>query len=552
MASFDNYTVNNYPIKKIVRWLWLSSRDNRLQAILNTVIGLLDVVVSLASVWAVQRAVDIASHNIDGDVIMAVIVMALLVLCSFALGIAALWVRNILGIKAQNRMQQRMLGRILHLEWRGRESMHSGDVINRLEQDVNTVVDFMAETLPNAVSVVMLFVGAFCYLFLLDHTLALLIVVVTPFFLVLSKFYMKRMRALSRDVRSSDSKVQSLLQESVQNRILVKTLEGENAVIGRLGGQQRELHGKVVRRTKFSMFSNLMVNVGFSLGYLLAFAWSALRLSAGTLTYGGMTAFLQLVNRIQNPARDIAKLAPKFVHVLTAAERLMLFEDMPVEVDGTPEALQGPCGIMVDNVSYAYADEPDVSILRNLTFDFRPGTCTAVLGETGTGKTTLLRMILALVRPSVGDVYIYNKVKRMVVSPLTRCNFIYVPQGNTILSGSIRDNLLLGNGEATESQMYKALDDACAGFVRDLPEGLDTVFSENGGGLSEGQAQRICIARALLRDCPIMILDEATSALDPNTEKQLLRNLLAKSLRTVIVITHRPAVMEYCDNTLRL
>lgn len=140
----------------------------------------------------------------------------------------------------------------------------------------------------------------------------------------------------------------------------------------------------------------------------------------------------------------------------------------------------------------------------------------------------------------------------MAVSPLTRCNFIYVPQGNTILSGSIRDNLLLGNGEATEVQMYKALDDACAGFVRDLPEGLDTVFSENGGGLSEGQAQRICIARALLRDCPIMILDEATSALDPNTEKQLLRNLLAKSSRTVIVITHRPAVMEYCDNTLRL
>lgn len=537
---------------KIVRWLWQSSRDNRLQAILNTLIGLLDVVVSLASVWAVQRAVDIASHNVGGDVMMAVVVMALLVLCTFALGIAALWVRNILGIKAQNRMQQKMLGRILHSEWRGRESMHSGDVINRLERDVNTVVDFVAETLPNAVSVVALFVGAFCYLFLMDHTLALLIVVVTPLFLILSKFYMKKMRMLARDVRQSDSQVQSILQESVQNRILVKTLEGEDAVVGRLGGQQQELRRKVVRKTKFSMFSNLMVNVGFAFGYLLAFAWSALRLSAGTLTYGGMTAFLQLVNKIQNPARNIAKLAPQFVQVLTAAERLMLFEDIPMEENGNPIALQGSCGIMVDKVSYAYADDPDTPILKNLTFDFKPGTCTAVLGETGAGKTTLLRMILALVRPDAGHIYIYNKVKRVKVSPLTRCNFIYVPQGNTILSGSIRDNLLLGNSEATDAQMYKALDEACAGFVRDLPDGLDTIFSENGIGMSEGQAQRICIARALLRDCPVMILDEATSALDTNTEKRLLRNLLAKSSRTVIVITHRPAVMEYCNNTLRL
>lgn len=544
--------LNNYPIMKIVRWLWQSSRDNRLQAVLNTMIGLLDVAVSLASVWAVQRAVDIASHNIGGDLIMAVVIMALLVLCTFALGIAALWVRNILGIKAQNRMQQKMLGRILHSEWRGRESMHSGDVINRLEQDVNTVVDFVAETLPNAVSVVSLFLGAFCYLFLMDHTLALLIVIVTPLFLILSKFYMKKMRVLSRDVRRSDSRVQSLLQESVQNRILVKTLEGEDAVVGRLGGQQEELHRKVVRKTKFSMFSNLMVNVGFALGYLMAFAWSALRLSAGTLTYGGMTAFLQLVNRIQNPARNIAKLAPQFVQVLTAAERLMLFEEMPLEERGRPVELKGPCGIMVENVSYAYADEPDTPIFRNLTFDFKPGTCTAVLGETGAGKTTLLRMILALVRPGSGDIYIYNKVKKVRVSPLTRCNFIYVPQGNTILSGSIRDNLLLGNGEATDAQMYKALDEACAGFVRDLPDGLDTVFSENGVGMSEGQAQRICIARALLRDCSVMILDEATSALDPATEKRLLRNLLAKSSRTVIVITHRPAVMEYCSDTLRL
>lgn len=536
----------------IVKWLWQSSRHNRLQAILNTVIGLLEVVVSLASVWAVQRAIDIASHIREGDVVWAVLLMGTLILCNFALNICGVWVKNILGIKAQNRMQRKMLGRILHSEWQGRNSMHSGDVLNRLEQDVNTVVNFVAETLPNTVSVFALFVGAFFYLFSMDHTLAMIIVVVCPFFLVMSKIYVRRMRQLSREVRESDSVVQSLLQESVQNRVLVKTLESEDVVVDRLDNEHKALQKRVVKKTRFSVFTNLLVNIGFALGYLIAFAWSALRMSEGSLTYGGMTAFLQLVNKIQTPARNLTKLAPQFVQVFTAAERLMLFEEVPLEEQGSPMELEGPCGIAFENVSYAYADEPDSPVVNNLTFDFKPGTCTAIVGETGAGKTTLLRMILSLVHPTKGSIYIYNKEEKVEVSPLTRCNIIYVPQGNTMLSGSIRDNLLMGNVDATDQQMYAALDDACAGFVRDLPEGLDTVCSEQGGGLSEGQAQRICIARALLRNRSLLILDEATSALDPQTERNLLENLLEDKSHTVIFITHRPAVLEYCDNSLNV
>lgn len=541
-----------YRAKTIVKWLWQSSSDNRLQAILNTAIGLAQVVVSLASVWAVQTAIDIASHNKEGDVISAVLVMAGLVALNFVLNISSVWVRNILGIKAQNRMQRRMLGRILHSEWQGRDSMHSGDVLNRLEQDVNNVVNFVAETLPNAVSVVALFLGAFVYLFTMDHSLALIIVVMFPIFLVLSKIYMGKMRQLTREVRESDSQVQSLLQESVQNRILVKTLESEDEIVDRLSDQHSTLREKVVKKTRFSVISNLIVNVGFATGYLVAFAWSALRMSVGSLSYGGMTAFLQLVNKIQNPARNLSKLVPQFVSVFTAAERLMLFEDIPLEEKGEPIEVEGPCGIQINEVSFAYPDDPDTPIIDKLSFDFKPGTCTAIVGETGAGKTTLLRMILALIRPDSGNVYIYNKVERFIVSPLTRCNITYVPQGNTMLSGSIRDNLLLGNVDATEEQMYEALDEACADFVRELPDGLDTEMTEQGGGLSEGQAQRICIARALLRNSPLMILDEATSALDPETEKKLLNNILENNSRTVIFITHRPVVLRYCDTSLNL
>lgn len=541
-----------YRAKTIVKWLWQSSSDNRLQAILNTAIGLAQVVVSLASVWAVQTAIDIASHNKEGDVISAVLVMAGLVALNFVLNISSVWVRNILGIKAQNRMQRRMLGRILHSEWQGRDSMHSGDVLNRLEQDVNNVVNFVAETLPNAVSVVALFLGAFVYLFTMDHSLALIIVVMFPIFLVMSKIYMGKMRQLTREVRESDSQVQSLLQESVQNRILVKTLESEDEIVDRLSDQHSALREKVVRKTRFSVISNLIVNVGFATGYLVAFAWSALRMSVGSLSYGGMTAFLQLVNKIQNPARNLSKLVPQFVSVFTAAERLMLFEDIPLEEKGESIEVEGPCGIQINEVSFAYPDDPDTPIIDKLSFDFKPGTCTAIVGETGAGKTTLLRMILALIRPDSGNVYIYNKVERFIVSPLTRCNITYVPQGNTMLSGSIRDNLLLGNVDATEEQMYEALDEACADFVRELPDGLDTEMTEQGGGLSEGQAQRICIARALLRNSPLMILDEATSALDPETEKKLLNNILENNSRTVIFITHRPIVLRYCDTSLNL
>ena len=541
-----------YSIGRISRWIWDSSRDNRLQAILNTSIGLLDVALALLSVWTVQRAIDIASHQLDGDVIMAVVWMALVISGTFVLDFCSTWVKNYYGVRAQNRMQRRMLGHILHSEFQGRNSMHSGDVINRLESDVNTVVNFVAETIPNAVSVFCLFVGAFVYLYSLDNRLAIIIVIMFPLFLLVSKIYVSRMRELSRDVRNSDSMVQSLLQESIQNRILVKTLEGEDTIIDKLTTQHDVLHRKVIRRTKFSVFSSMLVSIGFASGYIVAFAWGALRLAAGTLTYGGMSAFLQLVNRVQRPARALTNLAPQFVSVFTAAERLMILEDVPLEKQGKQIPLAGPCGIAVRDVTYAYPETPDKIIIRNLSFDFKPGTCTAVMGETGAGKTTLIRMILALLKPVEGSVNIYNVVKDIPVSPQTRCNIIYVPQGNTMMSGTIRENLQMGNVDATDDEMYEALDVACADFVRSLPDGLDTEFSEQGGGLSEGQAQRICIARALLRNCPLMILDEATSALDGETEKKLLNNLLTDKSRTIIFITHRQVVLDYCDASLHL
>lgn len=540
-----------YGFRVIGKWLWQAWRGNRLQAVLNAAIGILSVVVSLSQVWAVQHAIDVASHNEQGSIYLAVALMGVLILCSFGLSISTIWIKNILGIKAQNRMQQLLLDRLLRSEWHGKESLHSGDVLNRLEIDVATVVTFLTETLPNTLSVLALFLGAFFYLFSMDKVLALVTVGIIPLFILLSRIYIAQMRRLTKQVRSSDSKVQSILQETIQNRMLIKTLESDETMVGRLENTQSELRQNVVKRTAFSVFSHIILNFGFALGYLIAFLWAAVRMSAGTLTFGGMTAFLQLVNRIQNPARNLTKLAPAFVGVFTAAERLMELEENPLEEQGAPIEIAAPCGIRLRDVCYAY-DAADGMVIDHLSFDFKPSTCTAVLGPTGAGKTTLVRLLLALIRPQAGNAEIYSSAASHELSPRTRCNFVYVPQGNTLMSGTIRDNLRLGRLDATDDDMLRALHQSCADFVADLPDGLDTVCAENGGGLSEGQAQRIAIARALLRNRPVMLFDEATSALDPETERRLLKNLLADSHKTIIFITHRLAVVDYCDQTLTI
>ncbi|MDD6379696.1 MAG: ABC transporter ATP-binding protein [Prevotella sp.] len=540
-----------YTAREIFRWLWNAWKGNRLQAVLNAVIGLVSVVVSLSSVWAVQHAIDVASHATEGNIYWAVAIMGGLILCDFALNIASVWVQNILGVKAQNRMQQQILDRLLRSEWHGKESRHSGDVLNRLEFDVNSVVVFLTQTLPGALSTLALFLGAFIYLCNLDWRLALVITFMIPLFVLVSKIYVRQMRNLTREVRNQDSKVQSVLQETVQNRMLIKTLESDSAAVHKLEGTQSVLRRKVVKRTVFSVFSNLVLNFGFALGYLVAFLWAAIRMSGGVLTFGQMTAYLQLVNKIQSPARQLTKLVPAFVGVFTAAERLMELEEDPLEEQGDPIVLDAPCGVRLNNISYAYTDA-DEDVIHNLNFDFRPGSCTAVLGETGAGKTTIVRMILALLKPQKGRVELYNDKECREMSPRMRANLVYVPQGNTLLSGTIRDNLRLGKLDATDEEMRAALHKACADFVMDLPDGLDTQCAEQGGGLSEGQAQRISIARALLRDRSIILFDEATSALDPETERHLLQNLLKHNDKTIIFITHRLAVVDYCDQTLKI
>lgn len=533
-------------------WFWRSSRGLRLQAVLNAFIGIVSVVLDFAFIYATKWTIDIATNRAEGSLRMAAYALVAIMLSKITLGFARKWVSALLGVRSQNILQQRIFAHLLQSEWNGQEDRHSGDTLNRLERDVRDITSCITETFPSLLEVSFRLVGAFFYLFYMDARLAVLIVCIVPCFLVLSKVYVRKMRAITRDIRTTESKVQSILQESIQHRPILKTLERTGTMIEKLMSTQSLLRSHVRHRAVFSSFSSTLLSIGFGTGYLVTFLWGVNSLQAGTITYGMMISFIQLVGQIQGPFRDMTRFVPILISTLTASERLMELQDVPLEDDSNPITFKNGAGVRLSDVSFQYRDNGRL-ILSHFSCDFPKGSTTAILGETGAGKTTLIRLILALLKPSEGMIEMYDGTETVKISPRTRNNLVYVPQGNTLFSGTIRENLLLGNPDATEEDMREALETACAGFVMNRPDGLDAICGELGAGLSEGQAQRIAIARALLRKGSVLLLDEATSALDMHTEQELLKNLSSREAgQTIICVTHRPAVIEYCTQVIEM
>ena len=538
--------------RELFGWMWRASKGLRLQSVLNALIGILSVILDFAFIYATKWTIDIATNRAEGSLRVAAYALAAIMLSKILLGFARKWVSALLGVRSQNILQKRLFAHLLKSEWSGQEGRHTGDTLNRMGQDVRDLTACITETIPSLLEVLFRLVGAFLYLFYMDPRLACLVVCIVPCFLALSKLYVRKMRAITRDIRSTESQVQSILQESIQHRVVLKTLERTGTMIERLVETQAHLRSHVRHRAVFSSFSSTLLSIGFATGYFVTFLWGVDSLQAGIITYGMMISFIQLVGQIQGPFRDITRFIPILVGTLTASERLMELEDEPLEDDSAPISFDRGAGVRFSDVSFRYK-KSGRHVLSHFSYDFPKGSTTAILGETGAGKTTLIRLILALLKPEEGNVEMYDETRAVVVSPQTRNNLVYVPQGNTLFSGTIRDNLLLGNPDASEHEMKSALETACADFVLEHPYGLDAVCGEHGAGLSEGQAQRIAIARALLRKGSVLLLDEATSALDTRTEQQLLKNLSSTDEgRTVICVTHRPAVIDYCSQVIEM
>ena len=542
------------PIPKILLFLSKHLKAHRLQVSLNIIVGSALVALDLSFVWASKLAIDIATHATRFATLkQAFVLIACIMLVRITLVVLSRWIRSLLGVKAQNSMRIKVFSHLLRCRWEEMKKYHTGNLTNRLERDVTDIVNFITESVPSFVTTSLQFIGAFLFLFFMDSTLACIVVLVIPFFLISSKLYFKKMRKLTHDVRDDESRIQSTLQETLGHAMVVKTMRRVEHFIGQLSGQQKQLHGRVLTRTKYSSVSAGLLSIGFATGYFIAFAWGTVSLQRGLISYGALLAFIQLVGQIQLPVRNLSRFIPIFITSFTAAERLMDVEDIELEDQTEPIELQGPLSIRLEGVTFAYG-EGSRKIFSQFDHTFKAGSVTAIMGETGAGKTTLIRLLLSLVRPLEGRIMVIDANKQPhLSSPALRGNFAYVPQGNSLFSGTIRTNLWLGNPQATDDEMREALHLAAADFVFQKSKGLDTPCGESGDGLSEGQAQRIAIARALLSKGQIYIFDEATSSLDAQTEKTVLKNIIeARPNATHIFITHRQEVLRYADQTISL
>lgn len=539
-------------ILKYVRWLWSHSVGARGAVLLNILLGSVNVGLNLLFIFLCKRLVDIATGVVAGSLGQYTVFVLSVVVLRLVVSTINVRVENLTNSKMNFIIRKGLYSNLLYAEWLGKEKRHTGDTVNRLESDVSTVTNVIVSDFPQIFTTLVQLVAAVVFLCTMEWRLAALLVLITPLFILFSRIFVRRLREMTRGIRETESQVQSHLQESLQHRMVIQSMENEGRMEGRLDDLQDREYGQIKERTRFNVIARSMVGAAFSFGYIAAFLWGVYGISKGTLTYGVMTAFLQLVGQVQRPLVNLTRQIPSLIYSSTSIDRLIEMEDAPKEVAGDPVRLAGPAGIRVENLDYRYPDGKRM-ILKGLTFDFPPLSRTAIVGETGVGKSTLIRLMLALLKPVAGKVVLYDESREVPASAATRCNLVYVPQGNTLFSGSVRENLLMGDPGATEEEMKAALETAVADFVYTLPDGLETRCGEGGTGLSEGQAQRIAIARGLLRPGSILLLDEFSSSLDPETEQKLMDNLTKKAAgKTMIFITHRERIAQLCERTCRI
>ena len=539
--------------RECFRGLMRTMRPHRFRILISGLIGLVAIAASLSFVWVSKKVVDIATGDAPGDLMTFVTLMLGIMLVQVIARVGANYWQGYIVVKAQNSMREAMFRKVMFGRWTGKDKLHSGDTVSRLEEDIRVVVDFICVSLPDVVVTSTQLVAASVYVFILSPDLAWILLIIMPVAVLCSRLFFKKLRALTNEIRAADAKVQGHIQENTQRRILVRMLGAAGRVLEKLGGLQETVYDKTITRLNYNAISRGFMHLGFASGYALVFLWGVFGLRDGTLGYGTMVAFLQLVGQVQRPVAGLAQQIPSFIKALASEDRLLDIENEPQEEEGEDIVLSGAPGVRVENLSFTYEGSRD-AVVKGLDFDFEPGTMTAIIGSTGAGKSTLVRVIMALLQADSGRVVLYSGGKEVPSGVRTRCNFMYVPQGNSLMSGTIRDNLLMADPEAGEERLREVLHLAAADFVYELQDGLDTVCAEIGAGLSEGQAQRIAIARALLRPGGILVLDEATSALDADTELELLERLGARyrGTKTILCITHRPAATSYADKVLKL
>lgn len=447
-----------------------------------------------------------------------------------------------------------LLHGLLHGEYAQVSRYHSAELLNRLNNDVAKVNDGVLWVLPSAASMLTRVISAVVVLYSMEPRFTLLVLLLGVVVLVVTAQMRRKLKNLNKLVSEHDGKVSGFLQETMEKLLLVQAMDVSTEVERRTDVLLENRYEIQRRRKNVSLFANTSVSImSYGAGFL-ALIWCSGRLMLGQMTFGGLTAVTQLVNQIQSPFVNLSGILPRYIAMIAAAERLMELEAIqgePAPAGEKPEALYENMQLLcAENLSFSYDRD---QILIDVEFSLPKGAFAVITGPSGIGKSTLLKLLLGVFRPETGNLHLKCEEKTVILDRSTRRLFAYVPQGNLLFSGSLRENLSIVNVDATEEEIRQALYvSAMDEFLPQLPQGLDTVLGESGEGLSEGQAQRLAIARAVLGGAPILLLDECTSALDSDTEHKVLERLKALPGRTCIAVTHRPAALSLCDYRLEV
>ena len=531
-----------------LKWLFSYSKPYAGRIILKMLMELGVTGMSLAMVAYSKRIIDNATTG-NKFVSFLIVYVCLMIAVLFVENVLVL-VNTILNEKYSFGIRLQVYNKIIRSNWSTVEKYHTGDLMTRLTSDAGNVADGIINTIPQVIRLVIELVVVFFMLFSYSPMLACLGLCVAPVAGIASWWLGKKIKRLQIKVQESEAKYRSFLQESLANLLIVKSFRNENYASDRLSELRENRFFWVFKKTKMSMASSVAMSLAFQIGYIAAFAYGALLIYRGEITYGTMTVFLTLVNRVQAPVMGLAQKVPLIVMILASAGRIIELQNIEMEPVAENTLERKEIGVKIDDLSFGYTDE---TIIENASVDIKPGEFMAIVGESGIGKTTLVRIMMSFLDKYSGQITYYDdKGNKENNNAGIRDYISYVPQGNTLFSGTIRENIRMGKVDATEEEMLEALKlSAGYEFVMSLPKGLDTVIGERGFGLSEGQAQRIAIARAFIRKAPFLILDEATSALDEGTEQQVITGLMNLTPRpTCVIITHRKSILKYCDRQL--
>ena len=540
---------------KYARWFIDNSRGIRLNIIVRIMAGLLQTVLALCVVWLSKKLIDdVAMRGTMSEMAVQALLIAAAVVAGVSIRQLNQYLANKAFIKKVAELRLAIFSQLFNRRLFEANDIHSGDVTSRMAKDIDAVSETLAVQLPQVVVMTIQLVGAFLLMRWFDSRLAWALILITPLAIIIGKYISHRLKRITLSIREDESRIMARIQESVELNVVLRALQGERWMQDRVEELQDRQTANYIRRSRFMVFSRFALGCTFGLGYMLAFVWGAYGLRTGAITFGVMTSFLQLVGQIQQPILSLLGAFPSIIYSTASIDRLKEMEhgEEKQSCDGEDITTRTLLGIRMDNVTFRYA-KGDREVMSNFSHDFRPGTKTAILGTTGAGKTTLFRLILNFIQPDSGEVTFYGNGFTHAADKSMRKNVVFVPQGNTLISGTIRNNLLMAKPDASDEELHTALHTSCADFVFDLPQGIDTVLSEHGGGLSEGQAQRIAIARGLLRPGAVFLLDEISSALDEDTERELFSRLFAaRPSTTILLITHRKNVASLGDERLEI